>query len=67
MFHDDYLVPVVSADIFDPTDFGSLQEIRTNTVLMYIPYLPKRWSHWHVSSRNSLRIRIKRRTVFRVS
>ena len=29
VFHDDYLVPIGSADIFHPTDFGSLQEVST--------------------------------------
>ena len=32
-----------------------------------IPYVAKRWSHWHVSLGNSLRIRIQQRTVFQVS
>ena len=29
------------------------------------PYLPKRWSHWHVSFGNSLRIQVLRTKVFR--
>ena len=27
-------------------------------IYIYIPYVAKRWSHWHVSLGNSLRIRI---------
>ena len=45
VFHDDYLVPFGSAVVFHPTDFASLQEVHTDTVILEMDVSSFGWTY----------------------